>query len=271
MPTYSASTHSYSDILSVRMGFRVCNISPCRDQAAKRLLISVIVPIGGCAAIVVLVYLYWRLQMSPVSRRLIGASRGAVANQKDLAYELRTKYEAVMVLGSGSYGVVIDAYLLSNKKRTIRRAIKLVHARNGRFGQKELRRLNREVLRGSISVHGRKHLTKYPLQATILGSVDSPNVVQYLESGVSKRKDVYWFVMELLVGEALDEWLDSHNVMPELEAVKVLTTLLNVHDLGTNSNSLSAGWLGCVCRIEGLTHAWRNTQVYIGVLIHRCT
>ena len=164
--------------------------------------------------------------MSPVSRRLIGASRGAIANQKDLAYELRTKYEAIMVLGSGSYGVVIEAYLLSNNKRTIRRAIKLVHARNGKFGQKELRRLNREVLRGSISVYGRKYLTQYQLQATILGSVDSPNVVQYLESGVSKRNDVYWFVMELLSGEALDEWLETHDNMPELEAVKVWIFLL---------------------------------------------
>ena len=36
--------------------------------------------------------------------------------------------------------------------------------------------------------------------------MDSNNIVQFLESGKSKRNDVYWFVTELLMGEALDEY-----------------------------------------------------------------
>lgn len=59
------------------------------------------------------------------------------------------------------------------------------------------------------------------VQATILGAVDSPNIVQYLESGKSKRNDVYWFVMELLVGEALDEYLETKGSLSEVDAVKV--------------------------------------------------
>jgi serine/threonine protein kinase len=59
------------------------------------------------------------------------------------------------------------------------------------------------------------------IQATILGSLDSPYIVQYLESGTSKRSDVFWFVMELLVGDALDEWLQARGTMPELDAIKV--------------------------------------------------
>ena len=83
--------------------------------------------------------------MAPVSRRLIGASKGQSANQKDLPYELRKRFEAVEVLGSGAFGVVIDAWQLSNGKKSIRRAVKVVHARDGRFTEKDLRRLNREV------------------------------------------------------------------------------------------------------------------------------
>ena len=118
----------------------------CREQAASRLLATVAGSVGSVVAVVILVYMYWRWEMAPVSRRLIGSSRGQEANQKDLPYELRKKYEAVKVLGSGSYGVVIAAWQLSDKKRTIRRAIKLVHARHRKFEEKDLRRLNREVM-----------------------------------------------------------------------------------------------------------------------------
>jgi hypothetical protein len=91
------------------------------------------------------VYMFWRYQMAPISRQLIGASKGTAAGQKDLPYELRRRFEAVMVLGSGSFGVVIEAWHISNGKRTIRRAIKVVHARHSIFEGKDLRRLNREV------------------------------------------------------------------------------------------------------------------------------
>ena len=63
------------------------------------------------------------------------------------------------------------------------------------------------------------------LQATILGALsplNNPNIVQYLESGHSKRQDVYWFVMEVLVGEALDEWMEAKGTLSEVEAVKVI-------------------------------------------------
>ena len=58
-------------------------------------------------------------------------------------------------------------------------------------------------------------------QASILRSLESPYIVQYVESGNSKRKDVFWFVMEILVGDALDEWLEKNNEMSELDVVKV--------------------------------------------------
>jgi hypothetical protein len=117
-----------------------------RDQAASKLLATVAGSVGSIVAVAILVYMYWRWEMAPVSRRLIGSSRGQEANQKDLPYELRKKYEAVTVLGSGSYGVVIAAWQLSDRKRTTRRAIKLVHARHRKFEEKDLRRLNREVM-----------------------------------------------------------------------------------------------------------------------------
>jgi hypothetical protein len=58
--------------------------------------------------------------------------------------------------------------------------------------------------------------------------VDSPNIVQYLESGVSKRNDVYWFVMELLVGETLDEWQAATGIVTELDAVKVFVNIRKI-------------------------------------------
>jgi hypothetical protein len=116
-----------------------------RNQAQRKLWISVIVPVGCGVLIGLFSYLFWRYQMAPISRQLIGASKGTAASQKDLPYELRRRFEAVKVLGSGSYGVVVEAWHISNGKRTIRRAIKLVHARHSIFEDKDLRRLNREV------------------------------------------------------------------------------------------------------------------------------
>jgi hypothetical protein len=105
----------------------------------------VIVPVGGFALLVLLALAYWRFQMAPVSRRLIGAAKGTPANQKDLPYELRGRFEAVSVLGSGAFGVVIEAWQLSAGHRTTRRAVKVVHAEHRRFRDKDIRRLNREV------------------------------------------------------------------------------------------------------------------------------
>ncbi len=51
----------------------------------------------------------------------------------------------VQVLGSGSFGVVLEVWQLTGGRRAARRAAKLVHARERVLTQSELRRLNREV------------------------------------------------------------------------------------------------------------------------------
>ena len=58
-------------------------------------------------------------------------------------------------------------------------------------------------------------------QALLLSRVQSPFVVHYLESGKSKRRDIYWFVTELLNGNALDEVLQHEGPTPEKAAIKV--------------------------------------------------
>ena len=58
-----------------------------------------------------------------------------------------------------------------------------------------------------------------------MGVLNNSNIVQYLESGHSKRQDIYWFAMEILVGEALDEWMEANGTLSEIEAVKVATSL----------------------------------------------
>ncbi len=51
----------------------------------------------------------------------------------------------LQVLGSGSFGVVLEVWQLTGGKRAARRAAKLVHARERVLTEAELRRLNREV------------------------------------------------------------------------------------------------------------------------------
>uniref|UniRef100_A0A7S0MMX6 NEK6-subfamily protein kinase n=1 Tax=Cryptomonas curvata TaxID=233186 RepID=A0A7S0MMX6_9CRYP len=182
----------------------------------KDVIIGVAVSISSLIAIGCVSVFLWRVKYAPASRRLIQARNGELATQKDLPYELRSKYEAICVLGSGSFGVVLAAWQLSDGKRTVRRAVKLVHAQNLYFSEQDLRRLDRE--------------------ATILSLIDSPYVVQYLESGKSKRKDVYWFAMELLVASPLDEVLQDEGPMPEMDVIKLgldmCVALKSLHSVG---------------------------------------
>jgi hypothetical protein len=100
----------------------------------------------GTAVACAVAYIAWRIVNAPASKRLLSAKYGQPADQRDLPGELRKKYEAVKVVGSGAYGVVIEAWQVSSGKRTVRRAIKLVHARTKKFTAQELRRLDREVI-----------------------------------------------------------------------------------------------------------------------------
>jgi hypothetical protein len=111
----------------------------------KKLIIAVTCSIAAAAVVLIAVGFIWRAKTAPASRRLLNGKFGQEANQMDLPYELRNKYEAIQVVGCGSYGVVLDAWQLSSGKRTVRRAVKLVHARTRKFTEQELRRLDREV------------------------------------------------------------------------------------------------------------------------------
>jgi len=84
----------------------------------------------------------------------------------------------------------------------------------------------------------------FDMQATILGCLDCSNIVQYLESGKSKRNDVFWFVMELLVGDPLDEWLEMKGFMTELEAVKVSAAIFFMMMLRTAFMYVVGGQVG---------------------------
>ena len=100
----------------------------------------------GIAIIASLVYFFKKGTSIGASRRLIGAQVGTPANQKDLPHELRDKYEVVQVIGKGTFGVVLEAWQLTNHRRRLRRAIKLVHAQGRHLTDKEIRRLDREVV-----------------------------------------------------------------------------------------------------------------------------
>lgn len=85
-----------------------------------------------------------------ISRALVGGKPGAAAQQVDLPYELRSKYEAFRLIGGGGSGTVLEAVfkLRGNVKQAgISRAVKLVHADSGRSRLEDhvIRRLRREV------------------------------------------------------------------------------------------------------------------------------
>ena len=111
-----------------------------------KMIAAVAASLIAAAVLVAISLIVWRIQNAPASRRLLSAKYGQQADQRDLPKELRNKYEAVQAVGSGAYGVVLEAWQLSSGKRTVRRAIKLVHARARKFTAQELRRLDREVL-----------------------------------------------------------------------------------------------------------------------------
>ena len=49
----------------------------------------------------------------------------------------------------------------------------------------------------------------------------SQYIVGYVESGLSRKKDVFWLVMELLNAEALDQCLGREGPLPELDVIRV--------------------------------------------------
>lgn len=63
-----------------------------------------------------------------------------------------------------------------------------------------------------------------------MSRANNPNIVQYVEAGMAKTKDVYWIVMELLHGDSLERYLQDHGSLPEVEVIKVVSDLdLRLH------------------------------------------
>ena len=116
-----------------------------QEQSTLKLIAALIPAFMGALILPLALLMYFRWFMSGASRRLIGAKKGTQADQRDLPYELRSKYEALRVIGCGSYGFVLEAWQLNTGKRNIMRAVKIVHSHQKRFSEKELRRLDREV------------------------------------------------------------------------------------------------------------------------------
>jgi serine/threonine protein kinase len=54
-----------------------------------------------------------------------------------------------------------------------------------------------------------------------MSRLSCPNIVQYVEAGMAKTRDVYWIVMELLQGGSLQKHLKDCCTVPEVEAIKV--------------------------------------------------
>jgi serine/threonine protein kinase len=54
-----------------------------------------------------------------------------------------------------------------------------------------------------------------------MSRTNCPNIVQYVEAGMAKTRDVYWIVMELLQGDSLERHLEDRGTLSEVEVIKV--------------------------------------------------
>jgi hypothetical protein len=122
-----------------------CEASASSATQSSVLTIAVSVSVSSFALLLISITVYYRRLTAGASRRLIGAVTGTVAEQRDLPEELRRKYKAERVVGTGSFGIVLEAWQLNNGKRVVQRAVKVVHATRKVFSDKEIRALDREV------------------------------------------------------------------------------------------------------------------------------
>jgi hypothetical protein len=122
-----------------------CETSTSSATQNSVLTIAVSVSVVSCALMLISTIVYYKMLKVGASRRLIGAATGTPADQRDLPKELRRKYKAERVVGTGSFGVVLEAWQVNNGKRVVQRAVKIVHATRKVFSDKEIRALDREV------------------------------------------------------------------------------------------------------------------------------
>ena len=88
---------------------------------------------------------YLNKKRTGASRRLLNGKYGvgSAANQDDLPWELRQKYEAVKCIGLGRSGVVLEA--IDKLQSSCALAIKLVFPKEEFFSAENLAKLDREV------------------------------------------------------------------------------------------------------------------------------
>ena len=89
---------------------------------------------------------FWLQKQTGASRRLIEGNCciDTPADQGDLPWELRGKYQAVKYIGRGAFGMVIEAKSKQEPRQEY--AIKLIFPSDACFSKQDLKRLDREVV-----------------------------------------------------------------------------------------------------------------------------
>ena len=67
-------------------------------------------------------------------------------------------------------------------------------------------------------------------QGVLLININNPNIVQYLDYGKSSTNNVYWYVMELLVGDPVDAILEKKGPLCEADAIKAKRRNLEIYE-----------------------------------------
>jgi serine/threonine protein kinase len=146
-----------------------------------------------------------------------GAKHGDPADISMLPVELRGEYRPIRVLGRGGYGTVLQADRVVNEHVQYKVAIKVFHSDHP-FPENEKLKMNRE--------------------ASLLGRIDSPNVVKLKGNGISANCKIYWLVMDYLDGKNLQELIEEQHFFNEDEACDMTLQLLNGLEAIHNQNAV---------------------------------
>ena len=177
-----------------------------------------------------------------VSKRLLLGTfaRGDPAFEEHLPIELRARLNAVCVLGTGASGAVLHVKLHGEIFRaSAERAIKLFYA-PGKVGT-------------IFNVHDQARMSR---EASLMAKINSPHVVKYIESGLSRNMDVAWILMDYMEGPTLQDLINTNGKLKEAECMRVaqhvLLGLKAIHDIGVIHRDIKTD--NIILKKEGPSH-----------------
>jgi serine/threonine protein kinase len=162
------------------------------------------------------------------------AKAGDEAKSRHLPIALQKDYVAEQILGKGAFGLVVQAKRKGTSKPV---AVKIIVPEKGAFDGKELRQLRREE-----NVLDLFTLKKCEHAVSLVGI-----------GAVKIKTDLAWFIMELLNGDNMEEYIHQQSFSKDTDCIKmsrnVLAALKVMHAEGLVHRDIKPANI-MRCRIE---------------------